>query len=109
MESKILVLLIIIFGFFFSREAVRYQITGCGQDRAVLVDRYSGEVWITDTYTTSTGIHGHETIFFLKPVGYCDKQKDNYTYKPDEKRNNKNTTFEEWLKRKWHWQKDKPL
>ena len=73
----------------------QYQVASFGKAGAIVIDKRSSEVWVTDTY----GIGAEQTIY-LKPVGYCGYQKNGWTYKADEKRNNKNTTWLIWLKRK---------
>ena len=73
----------------------QYQVASFGKTGAIIVDKQSGEAWITDSYEI-----GSKQTIYLKPVGYCGYQKNNWTYKADEKKSNKNTTWLIWFKRK---------
>lgn len=73
----------------------KYQVANFGERGAIVLDQQTGEAWVTDGYEV-----GKETIYYLKPVGYCDSQKPTYKYKPDEQRNDKNTNWLTWFQRK---------
>lgn len=76
----------------------KYQVTRYGKDRAIIIDSNTGEAWTTEEYEQYGIIN--KKITTLVPIGYSDRQKDEWTYTPDEPRNDKNTTWWEWLKRK---------
>ncbi len=79
----------------------KYQVASFSSTGSVVIDQQTGEAWVTDSYDGYKHFTGtSEKIIYFKPIGYCDGQNDTYTYKPEEKRNNKNTTWWIWFKRK---------
>lgn len=92
----------IIFGVFASTfRSNKYQVSSFGNNGAIVVDQYSGEAWITDSYVEYVGRPGEKTVFYLKPISYCGSQIHDWAYTPDERRNDKNTSWWIWLKRKF--------
>ncbi len=103
--SSVAYIIAFIFGFYLVDQLScrsKYQVASFGQNGAIVIDKRSGETWVTDSYIQHIGQPGEETIFYLKPVGYCDSQNDDYAYTPDEKRNDKNTSWDMWLRRRWN-------
>lgn len=93
--------IIVFFAYMFMPKSCRYKIASSGKNNAIVIDTYTGEAWITDKYEIPKAFSSEtEEITYLKPVGYCDQQKEAYKYTPDEKRNNRNTTWYIWLSRK---------
>jgi len=87
----------IIFGLMLLRpERSKYRVSSYGNDKAIVIDSYTGEAWVTEEWPV-------DQTTTLKPIVY--RWQDNidpiWTYKPDEIRNDKNATWWVWLKRKF--------
>jgi hypothetical protein len=93
---------IFILFFLIGQNQTQYQVASFGSMGAVVIDQQTGEAWITDSYDDISGnrYNTTEKKFYLKPLSYCDYQKEGFSYKPDEWRNKNNSTWWIWLKRK---------
>lgn len=82
----------------FVSKDTHYQATQYGNSGAIIIDKRTGEAWVTDSYEESVG-NSTEKIIYLRPIGYCGEQNENYTYLPEDKRNSKNASWLMRLKR----------
>jgi len=82
-----------------SGENTRYQVANYGSSQAIVLDTKTGEAWISD----SVKKYSYE-IPALKPIQYVYKQsesKEFAVYTPDETRNESNSSWWSFLKRKF--------
>ena len=82
------VMVLVLFAFFSSPRCQRYQVARHDKNRAIVIDTQTGEAWTTEKF-----IDREYAETCLSPINYYPCQNDDWTYKPNERRNKKNTTW----------------
>jgi formylmethanofuran dehydrogenase subunit E len=83
-----------------SFESNRYQVANHGPSQSIVLDTKTGEAWVIKT---QKNLYGREQIG-LSPIPYYGKQSENNeyaVYKPEETRNESNSSWERILRNKF--------